>query len=83
MTDSLNKIGVGTIQNKIIHVKAFLRMKDIFHQESFVEIAQATSKLRTYALLKTRIEREKYLVNIPNINIRTAISKYVYLSTVL
>ena len=75
VTDCLNKIGVGIIQNKIIHIKAFHRMKDIFHQECFVEIGRETSKLRTYAFLKTRIEREKYLVNIPNINYRTAISK--------
>ena len=73
--DCVNKTGVGIRYNKSIHEKAFRRMWDIFHQESFVEIGKESSKLRTYGLLKTKIGREKYLVNITNLNDRTAISK--------
>ena len=73
--DCVNKTGVGIRYNKSTHEKAFRRMWDIFHQESFVEIGKESSKLRTYGLLKTKIGREKYLVNITNLNDRTAISK--------
>ena len=73
--DCLNRNGVGITYNKLIHVRAFKRMNDIFHQESFVENRRETSKLRTYGLLKTNIGREKYLVTIPDLNHRTAISK--------
>ena len=33
-----NNIGIGTPLDKSAHQKAFIRMKDIFHQESFTDI---------------------------------------------
>ena len=49
-------------------------MVDIFHQEAFAEIEKETSKLRTYGKIKIKTGQEKYLVSMPNINHRTAIS---------
>lgn len=74
--DCLNRIGIGSNTNTPgIHIAAFTRMKDIFHQESFSEIKKEESKLRTYAKLKTIIGMEKYIDLIQNKVERTAISK--------
>ena len=74
--DCLNRIGIGSDTNTPgIHIAAFTRMKDIFHQESFSEIKKVESKLRTYAKLKTIIGMEKYIDLIQNTEERAAISK--------
>ena len=57
-----NNIGIGTPLDKSAHQKAFIRMKDIFHQESFTDIHRSDSKLRTYGEIKTVIGIEKYLL---------------------
>ena len=56
-------------------IKAFNRLKDIFHQESFCGISSQSSKLRTYGKLKTEPGREAYLDDIKNITERTALTK--------
>ena len=73
--DCLDRIGIGTIQNELIHQKAFVRMKDIFHQETFTDMKRIDSKLRTFWKIKTNIGIEKYLLNTIKIDERTAISK--------
>ena len=49
---------------------------DQFHQSAFETIKKADSKLRTYALLKTRIGMEEYLTEIRNTAIRKQLSKF-------
>ena len=71
----LDRLGLGSLDTDIIHIKAFLRMKDIFHQESFLDINRPDSKLRTFAKLKTSIGIETYLIRCINLEHRTAITK--------
>lgn len=74
--ESLRKIGIGIERCKDdIFIKAFNRMKDMFHQESFCEITSQSSKLRTYGKLKTEPGRETYLDGVKNISERTALTK--------
>ena len=71
-----NRIGIDSNINTLpIHIAAFTRMKDIFHQECFTKINKEESKLRTYAKLKTTIGMEKYIDLIQNTEERVAISK--------
>ena len=70
-----NSIGIGTPLNKSAHQRAFIRMKDIFHQESFTDIHRSDSKLRTYGEIKTEIGIEKYLLNPLRLDERSAITK--------
>ena len=56
-----------------IHTAAFEKLKDIFHQESFLSINNQESKLRTYGKLKTSIGMEKYLEVMINMEEREAI----------
>ena len=70
-----NNIGIGTPLDKSAHQKAFIRMKDIFHQESFTDIHRSDSKLRTYGEIKTVIGIEKYLLNPLRLDERSAITK--------
>ena len=45
-----------------IHKKLLQTLSDEFHQEAFASIKEERSKLRTYALIKTDIGLEKYLI---------------------
>ena len=84
---SVGKVGIGSESNitdividgesniKDIHTAAFEKLKDIFHQESFLSINNQESKLRTYGKLKTSIGMEKYLDVMVNTEEREAISK--------
>ena len=59
-----------------IHVKAFSRMRDIFHQEAFAAINQESSKLRTYKLIKEEIGLETYLTIVNNTKNRKMLTKF-------
>ena len=59
-----------------IHRKLLKTLIDEFHQNAFAGIRQEGSKLRTYALFKTEIGMEKYLIEIKNITIRTQVTKF-------
>ena len=48
------------------HLKILQRLKDIFHQNSFSQINEENSKLRTYKHLKTGISFEDYFDLITN-----------------
>ena len=50
--------------------KIFQRLVDKFYQESFSEIKQPSSKLRTYSILKTEKGFENYLYEIKNLKHR-------------
>ena len=72
---TLNRIGIGLTNTGSLSTTAFMRMKDIFHQESFSTIKNEGSKLRTYSKIKTSISMEKYLSLIHNTKERAAITK--------
>ena len=59
-----------------IHLKAFQRLKDIFHQNTFANITSDSSKLRTYCLFKTSIGFEEYLSTIHNTDVRVSFTKF-------
>ena len=63
-------------EGREIHVKAYSRMRDIFHQEAFAAINQESSKLRTYKLLKEEIGMETYLTIVNNTKNRTTLTKF-------
>ena len=63
-------------EGREIHVKAYSRMKDIFHQEAFAAINEESSKLRTYKLLKEEIGMETYLTIVNNTKNRTTLTKF-------
>ena len=76
-----NKLAeIGMMQSfeggNVIHEKAFLRMKDIFHQEAFATINKESSKLRSYKLIKDKIGLETYLTTVINTNNRKMFSKF-------
>ena len=58
------------------HEKAFTRMCDIFHQETFTTITNVSSKLRTYSKFKKAIGFETYLTNINNVKNRVTLTKF-------
>ena len=77
--DHLSRIGLMNVflnqRNETpAHVMAFNREKDIFYQTSFFEIQNNSSKLKNYATLKTNLDREFYLNNIPNITDRISVT---------
>lgn len=55
--------------------KLYQRLCDMFYQQSFSEIKQDTSKLRTYGLLKGEMGLENYLLTVRNIDVRRAVTK--------
>ena len=55
--------------------KLYQTLVDEFHQNAFATIKEERSKLRTFALFKTRIGMEKYLVDIKNVAIRKQITR--------
>ena len=57
------------------HVRIFQRLSDLFHQNAFHQIGIASSKLRTYNLIKTNIGYENYLDEIQNLKHRNALTK--------
>ena len=59
-----------------IHLKAFQRLKDIFHQNTFANITSDSSKLRTYSLFKSSIGFEEYLNTIHNTDVRVSFTKF-------
>ena len=54
----------------------FKRLVDIFHQETFAEINNPNSKLRTYSLMKTKIGYESYLSQITSVTNRISLTKF-------
>ena len=54
----------------------FKRLVDIFHQETFAEISNPNSKLRTYSLMKTKIGYESYLSQITSVTNRISLTKF-------
>ena len=58
--------------HKILHEKQC----DKYHNDAFNTIKDPDSKLRTYALFKTDIGREKYLDEIKNFAIRQSLTKF-------
>jgi hypothetical protein len=74
----ISEIGMRELflgRDKGTHIKVFQRMKDIFHQESFSEIQNESSKLKTYSHIKNSIGCEEYLSKIENIQERISFSK--------
>ena len=59
-----------------IHKKLHHTLVDEFHQNAFATIGHEGSKLRTYALSKTKIGLEKYLIEIKNISVRKQVTKF-------
>ena len=60
------------VRNDIV----YNREKDIFHQLAFHDIQQDSSKLRTYAKLKTTIGIASYLTGVNNTTDRIAMTKF-------
>ena len=77
--DSVSRIGLMTVfinqANKPPNVLVFGRESDIFYQEAFTQIQNA-SKLGTLSLLKTDIGIENYLTAVPNTIERVSLSKF-------
>ena len=76
-----NKLAeIGMMQSfeggNVIHENAFLRMRDIFHQEAFAAMNTESSKLRSYKLIKDKIGLETYLTTMINTNNRKMFSKF-------
>ena len=74
----ISEIGMRDLflgRDKETHIKAFQRMKDIFHQESFAKIRNESSKLNMYSHIKNSIGCEEYLNKIENIQERISFSK--------
>ena len=64
------------IERPFIHNKLFQRLSDEFHQNAFESIRKEGNKLRTYALFKSEIGLEKYLIHIKNVAIRKEMTKF-------
>ena len=73
--DLLRGIGISTRENEKLCQESFVRLKDIFHQETFASINNDSSKLRTYSQLKINIGIENYLLSNLAIAERTSITK--------
>ena len=76
--NKLSEIGMRgsfLVKDRQAHTKAFIRMKDIFHQGAFSDIQNVGSKLRTYSIFKTEIGLEQYLTEITSIKDRTNLTK--------
>ena len=75
----LDNIGLRCILNgskKNPENIVFQRNNDIFHQRSFAEISDQSSKLRTYGLIKSEIREEPYLRIVKNIKDRISMTKF-------
>ena len=71
----LRGIGINITENEKLCQESFVRMKDIFYQETFTAINDDSSKLRTYSKLKVNLGIENYLLSNLKIAERTSISK--------
>lgn len=69
-------INPNTGTQPFINKKLFQRLSDAFHQKSFEDIRGESNKLRTYALLKTEIGFENYLLTIKNPLKRILVTKF-------
>ena len=58
------------------HLRAFQRLKDIYHQTALEKIKSGDSRLRTYALFKIAPGFETYLDEISCVKERTALTKF-------
>ncbi len=67
-----------TRRNKhpFIHKLVHKSQCEIFHRNAFQTINNQESKLRTYALFKTKVGCEKYLDEIKNVAIRQSLTKF-------
>ena len=75
----VNQIGCGNIlweETQSPENLVFKRSADIFYQNSFAEITDESSKLRTYSIFKLEAKREPYLAKVTNIADRIAFSKF-------
>ena len=75
----MNHLGLGYILRGNIstpEVVVHKRIVDIFHQKSFSEISQESSKLRTYSLIKKEAGREPYLLSVKNVEDRISMTKF-------
>jgi len=59
-----------------IFKKFYQRLYDNFHETTFGDIKENSSKLRTYALFKTEPGLEKYLAEVKNVSIRQHVTKF-------
>ena len=86
MEKMLSEIGLMEVFNTKdpdAHLKAFQRLRDIYHQTTLEKIKNEECKLRTYALFKTTPGFEKYLDEITCIKERTALTKFRISNSVL
>ena len=67
---------VGTAENFCHRSIIMQRLKDIFHQNSFAQINEPNSKLRTYKHLKSQIGYEDYITLIPNEKERISLTRF-------
>ena len=75
----MNHLGLGYILRGNISTPEVIvhkRIVDIFHQRSFSEISQESSKLRTYSLIKKEAGREPYLLSVKNVEDRISMTKF-------
>ena len=59
-----------------IYKRMYERLSDNYHQNCFETINDNESKLRTYAMFKTDIGIEKYLLDTKNISVRSHVTKF-------
>ena len=59
----------------VIHKKLFQNLSDQFHQNAFESMKDEDSKLKTYAIFKTKIGIEGCLSENKNYKIRTQVTK--------
>ena len=64
------------LEYPFIFKKIYQRLYDNFHETTFGDINQNSSKLRTYALFKTEPGFEKYLTEIKNTTVRQHVTKF-------
>ena len=69
--NTLDMAGIRATSSQI-HKTLLPRMRDMFHQESFLKINADSSKLRTYGKLKTKPGLEQYLLS--GINVKHLLS---------
>ena len=62
-------------EHPFVYKRVFERLTDHFHNTAFEEIKLETSKLRTYAKVKTEIGIEKYLIVIKDTDVRSKVTK--------
>ena len=79
--DDLSWIGLVYIylnegRREPTNMEVFIREKDIFHQTSFYEIQNDSSKLKTCSKLKRTMGVEYYLGNIHKIKDRISMTKF-------